>query len=266
MKLFNKYILGFLVVSFSFFSCEENIHETLYEGDYRVQWDYSQPLVAQEDGESARVTAILDKALSTDLEIFFEVAEENVVEGEDYTLSAKKIVIPAGELNGFVEVKAVFDPELVFEDRILTFTITGTNNDMIQLGFLDGTQKVAVSAEIQDKKEISFYEGLANDGNEWVVKSELYYYGEGIYTLDNAWGDYVAFYLGSDYAGQYKATVDFVLEEDNSVTITGQSAYCQIESLVFDEAEGTFDIVIWDSGVFSGGPYKMEVALEKVVN
>ncbi|GJM59939.1 hypothetical protein PEDI_04910 [Persicobacter diffluens] len=250
-------------MAIALFSCEENIHETKYAGERRVQFDLSQNLVAAEGGDEAVIAVLLDQPLSSDLTVSLDIETINAVEGEDFQLSSGSIVVKAGELSGAISLTAIPDTEISDVDRIVNFSIASVSDPEVVVGFSDGTERTSVSAEIKDK----VYKGvtMADDdsGDQWEFVTQVIDNGDGTHTILNAWGEYVYFYTQNPaYIGAFDAVVIISIGDDGAVTVVDQSPYCQVTDITYDVAADKYSIKLLDVDVFNGGPYPYITTLQ----
>ncbi|BDC98269.1 hypothetical protein [Persicobacter psychrovividus] len=271
-KIYLLLIVSVLLLS----SCTDSESE-LYEGQNYVTFDLTDSEVFDlPEGIAIPVDVNIALPRDEDTKVYFQLEEFNAVEGKDYILTTKEVIIPKGKQVGQMILQAIDDNEENFLERSVTVRIIDVSapSDLV-IGYENGTVYSSLRINIKDDDcPIALSERYRGEvysstfgsvgGENHIFPSRLEEIGDEVYRFSNIWGDYVAYLTENPaFTGGFPVTMDFTFDELGNVVILEASMVGadDVEILIdkmeaiYDPCEDSFNIHMVQKGLFSEDEY-----------
>ncbi|MEH0157645.1 hypothetical protein V6R21_26365 [Limibacter armeniacum] len=131
-----KYLLYVLSLAFVLTSCGEDEDLILSESENFVSFDLQKGALAEmaEDGSAIEVKVIMAYARATDTKVILEVTPaDGTVEGVDFNVPVKEVIIPAGAFSTMVTVEPVDNDIYNKGSRSFTVSIVSVEGEGVSL-------------------------------------------------------------------------------------------------------------------------------------
>ncbi len=260
---------------FSLFSCNEVERPNLGLNTQWLQFDNNNYLVSESATEPFRIPVLLaanENANGVDVQISIEASQ-----AEGYTLEPSNGVvnIPAGEFVGYITVTPIDNTDT---DGDITITMTLSEQNTFPVGIAgQGIYNTETLITIQDDDcpvaLSSSYTGVSfasdNPGSlapEFTAALSLVPGTTNTYTINSAWGPNFVGWATQDssFNGQYIYSGILVVNDDLTVTITGDDTWATGGSGTYSSCNDEFNFVLTQD--LFNGDFTVEVTLSGTGN
>ncbi|GAA4849682.1 Calx-beta domain-containing protein [Algivirga pacifica] len=231
-KLINKlFMAGAMLSAMTFNACTEP-ESNVFEGPYYVRFSTSSAVVSEaEEGETITNNIsvhLVGPAQASDVTVAYEISG-SAESGSDYILAnAGTVTIPAGEHFATISITTV-NNDIAESTETIELSLTSVDGANLRVGQDDnGMLGANFTLTINDDDcpiVIASSYTVSFTDPSWAAEYDrgsvsVTDNGDGTYSIENVWGDFVAFATGeASYEGSFPYPITFTVDASGNVTV-----------------------------------------------